>query len=231
MAQRPELGKCVHCLNDPVERDWDHVLPEAWYPDTTADGLPKWKAPSCIPCNKALEKIEKQFLRRVALGLDPNHPGSRGVIERTLRSMTPDAASTERERAHRAKHRQQILDAALTGDAIPRYAAYPGLGEKWLQEDALPIRVDLFRHITEKIVRGFTYVADQKFIEPPYGVTFMPPNDLTDIQDTLDQFGATHAREPGIVIRRALAEDDGTSSLLQIKLWGQLTMYAWVTRD
>jgi hypothetical protein len=145
--------------------------------------------------------------------------------------MTPAAASNERERAHRSAHRKQIFDEALTGDAIPRYAAYPGLGEKWLQQDALPIRVDFFRQITEKIVRGFTYVQDQKFIEPPYRVTFMPPSTLGDIEDMLDQSGETYARAPGIVIRRVVAQDDGISSLHQIELWGQLKMYAWVTRD
>jgi hypothetical protein len=32
MAKKPENGKCVHCLMDPVERNWDHMFPKSWYP-------------------------------------------------------------------------------------------------------------------------------------------------------------------------------------------------------
>jgi hypothetical protein len=44
-------GKCVHCLQDPVELTWDHVLPVSWYPTTTPPNLEKWQIPSCWPCN------------------------------------------------------------------------------------------------------------------------------------------------------------------------------------
>jgi hypothetical protein len=32
-----------------AERDWDHVFPISWYPDTTPPDLEKWKIPSCLP--------------------------------------------------------------------------------------------------------------------------------------------------------------------------------------
>ena len=101
MAKRPKPGKCVHCLNDPGERNWDHVFPRSWYPNDTPKGLAKWQIPSCIPCNARYGKIESDFLSRVALALEPQHSGSLGVIETGLRSMKPAAGRNERDSAMR----------------------------------------------------------------------------------------------------------------------------------
>jgi hypothetical protein len=65
MAKGPGPGKCVHCLSDTVERNWDHVFPKSWYPEVTAKDLAKWQVPSCIPCNTKYGKIESDFQRAV----------------------------------------------------------------------------------------------------------------------------------------------------------------------
>ncbi len=109
MARPPGLGKCVHCLNDPVERDWDHIFPESIYPDTTPANLYKWQIPSCIPCNRALGKIEEEFLRLVALTLDPNDPSSRSIVEKAMRGMSPAAAIGHRSRTRRHVARGKFL--------------------------------------------------------------------------------------------------------------------------
>ena len=85
--------------------------------------------------------------------------------------------------------------------------------------------------MTEKVVRGFTYAQDRKFIEPPYRVTFFPPDRAAHFLDALDQFGETYDRAPGIVIRHVLAEDDRMSALFEIELWQQFKMYASVDRQ
>lgn len=179
MARRPPVGKCVHCFADPVERSWDHVFPQSWYP-TTAPDLYKWRVPSCIPCNAALGAIEENFLRLVGLCLDPDHPASQSVVQKNLRSMTPAAAATDQERRIRAALRQRVLDQALTGEAVSQYVVYPGMEEKWErppeERDALRIPIEWFSRVTEKIVRGLFYVEEKKFIEPPYAVEFLPPH-------------------------------------------------------
>jgi hypothetical protein len=131
MAKRPKLGKCVHCLNDPVERNWDHVFPKSWYPDSSTPDLYKWQIPSCIPCNSALGAIEEEFLRLVSLGLDPADASSRSIVQKVLRSMNPSEAENERDRNVRAALRRRVLSEALQGEAIPRFGTYPGMGEKW----------------------------------------------------------------------------------------------------
>jgi hypothetical protein len=102
MAKRPKPGKCVHCLKDPVERNWDHVFPKSWYPDTSAQNTFKWQIPSCISCNSALGVIEEEFLKRVALWLDPEAPASSSVVKKALRAMNPADAETDQERKIRA---------------------------------------------------------------------------------------------------------------------------------
>jgi hypothetical protein len=114
MAKRPPPGKCVHCLADPVARNWDHIFPKSWYPDTSATNLYKWQIPSCVPCNSALGAIEEDFLRRIALCLDPFDPASRSIVQKALRSMKPTEARNERDRNVRGALRQRIL-----GDTHP----------------------------------------------------------------------------------------------------------------
>jgi hypothetical protein len=234
MAKRPKPGKCVHCLDDPVVRDWDHVFPLSWYPDTTSSNLYKWQIPSCIPCNRALGAVEEDFLRRAALCLDPADSASASVVRKALRSMRPSAAKNERDRKVRARLRQRMLDGVLEGDAIPNEGIYPGMGEKWdrprNEQVAVLIPADSFRRITEKIVRGIFYVEDEKFIEPPFSVEFFVLDTVVGrtIRSMIDEYGRTYAREPGIVVCRAVAVDDRTSSLFEIEFWKQFKTYASV---
>lgn len=237
MAKRPKPGKCVHCLSDPVERNWDHVFPKSWYPDTSPADLYKWQIPSCIPCNSALGAIEEEFLRLVSLGLDPFDAASRSIVEKSLRSMNPDGAESERDRNIRAALRRHVLSEALQGEAIPKEGTYPGMGEKWGrplgEQVAVLIPANSVRRIAEKIIRGIYYVEDGKFIEPPYIIDFFPldPRNEKYIRQSIERFGKTYAREPGIVVGRAVAQEDGMSSLFEIVLWRQFKMYGSVEVD
>jgi len=234
MAKRPPPGKCVHCLADPVARNWDHIFPKSWYPDTSATNLCKWQIPSCVPCNSALGAIEEDFLRRIALCLDPFDPASRSIVQKALRSMKPTEARNERDRNVRGALRQRILGETLEGDAIPQSGTFPGMGEKWGQprDEQVAIRIPAasFRRITEKIVRGIFHVEDRKYIEPPYKIDFfaLDSSDGGPVRAIIDRFGAAYAREPGIVVRRAVAPEDGLSSVFEIEFWQQFMTYATV---
>lgn len=236
MAKRPPPGKCVHCLKDPVERDWDHVFPESWYSDSSPENQYKWQVPSCVPCNSALGKIEDDLLRRIALCLDPHSPASSDLVLKALRAHTPSAGKNERDRNARAALRKRVLKEALEAAAFPEEAVYPGIGDRWghPKEAQLPVLIpaDSFHRFTEKIVRGIFYVADRKFIEPPFVVESfaLDPSVSGSIREIIDKFGITYAREPGVVVRRAVTTDDGMSSLFEIEFWGQFKRYAAVMR-
>jgi hypothetical protein len=227
-------GKCVHCLMDVEERNSDHVFPESWYPDSTPPNLEKWQIPSCIPCNSEYGKLEQDFLLKVGLCLDPFDPASASIVQKSLRSLKPAAARNPRDAQHRLGKGRRILAQALVGDQIADHGVFPGLGDRRNipgERTAILVPADSFKRITEKIVRGIFYIEEQKFIEPPHKVDFFAlfNEDAAFIEQTLDKFGTVYAREPGIVVRRAVAPEDGVSSLFAIEFWKQFKTYASVT--
>jgi hypothetical protein len=236
MAKGPGQGKCVHCLEDVEERNWDHVFPASWYPDSTPSNLEKWQIPSCIPCNTEYGKLESEFLTKVGLCLDPFDSASASIVQKALRSLKPTAARNSRDAQHRLAKRRRILAQTLVADQIPEHGVFPGLGDRWDipgDRTAVLIPADSFKRITEKIVRGIFYIEEQKFIEPPHKVDFFAllSEDAVAIEGLLDKFGTIYAREPGIVVRRAVTPEDGVSSLFSIEFWRQFRTYASVTPD
>jgi hypothetical protein len=235
MAKGPRPGKCVHCLSDPVERNWDHVFPKSWYPEVTAKDLAKWQVPSCIPCNTKYGKIESDFLSRVGLALEPEHPASRSVVQTAMRSMRPAAGRDERDKMLRHARGKKILAETLQGAKIPKGATIPGMGERWgrpVQEQvAVLLPAQSLWLMTEKIVRGIFHVQDGVFIEPPYKIDFylLPDDAAAEWSVILDKFGTVYSRPPGLVVRRAIEAEDQRSSLFEILFWQQFKTYATVT--
>ena len=130
MARPPKPGKCVHCLRTPIKRNWDHVFPESWYPETTPQNLQKWKIPSCLRCNRELGSIENEFFVRIALCLDPNSPGFTGLSEKAVRAMNPKYASTAADRRAREALGRRVTSEMLQGEQIPDEGIFPSLGER-----------------------------------------------------------------------------------------------------
>jgi hypothetical protein len=113
---------------------------------------------------------------------------------------------------------------------------FPGLGDRWNipgERTAILIPVDSFKRVTEKIVRGIFYIEEKRFIEPPYRVEFFVlfNEGAAFIEQILDKFGTVYAREPGVVVCRAVAPEDGISSLFAIEFWKQFKTYASVTSN
>ena len=233
MAKKPRLGKCVHCLKDGALVTDEHVFPKSWYPNTTPAGIEKWKIPACVQCNNDYSKIENDLLLRLGLCIDPKALGISGVVPKALRSINPQYAENERDARHRAAKRKQLLKQLRKGNDFPSDAIYPNLGEKWgrpLEEQVIvPFSASSLHQLGRKIVRGIFYVEDHKFIEPPYIIEIFVVHDARDLQaiSALDKFGKVYAREPGIVVCRALAAD-AISSLFTIDIWQQVKMYASV---
>jgi hypothetical protein len=238
MAKKVKLGpgKCVHCLKEVEERNYDHVFPESWYPDSTPPDIEKWQIPSCIPCNSDYGKLEQEFLIKIGLCLEPDNPASATIVQKALRSLKPAAARNPRDARHRFGRSQRIVAEALEGDKIPDHGHFPGLGDRWAdisgERTAILVPKESFVRITEKIVRGICFIEDGIFIEPPYTIDFyaLPENSIMPWTDALDRWGKVYAREPGIVIRRAVAHEDGISSLFEITFWKQFKTYAIVSK-
>jgi hypothetical protein len=213
------------------------VFPESWYPNTTAANLAKWQIPSCLRCNRELGIIEDEFLIKIALCLNPNNPASRSIVQKALRAMKPEYARNPADKRARMALAKRISSGILQGHQIPTYGIYPSLGERWGRQPgsgmALSIPAESFRRITEKIVRGITYLESRRFIEPPHTIQFFALNDegARPLRELTDAAGTTLAREPGIIVRRVVAPEDGISALYEIEFWEQFKTHAAVLND
>lgn len=127
MAKRPPIGKCVHCLKDSVERNWDHVFPVGWYPDTTPANIDKWKAPSCLACNSALGRVESRFISLIALTLDPKVRETAGIPQKVLRSLKPEFARNEVDALARTAAAKRVTASIYHGPFEARNV-YPTAG-------------------------------------------------------------------------------------------------------
>lgn len=236
MARRPPPGKCVHCLHDHLPRTWDHVFPESWYPETTSTDIEKWKIPACDPCNKEHGVREQDLMILIGLCIDPQAIESAGIVPKALRSLNPELAKNEVDRKARDAKRNQVLRRLLKGSEVPSNAIYPKFEEKWSrspeQQIAVPIPKNSVDRLFEKIIRGLVYIEDVSFIEPPYKVDLFPMHEhsATEFISLLEKFGEVHACGPGIVVRRAVAPEDGLSAIYEITIWGIFQTYATVTK-
>ena len=81
----------------------------------------------------------------------------------------------------------------------------------------LPIPVEYFTLIAVKVVRGLFFVEEQRFIEPPYTIDHYvyDEEEARRSKRLLAKFGAIYAREPGLIVHRAVAVDDRAQFTIQ----------------
>jgi hypothetical protein len=181
--------------------------------------------------------MEDDLFVRLAHVLDPYHTGSSGLYERAKRAIDPEAGKDEGDCRARAARRRRFLESVMVGDAIPDHGGYPGLEDRWNQPPteriALPFPKVGVERLTEKIVRGISYIEGGMFVEPPYQIDVfaLNPEGASPIREAIDRFGTEYARGPGIQVRRAVAADDGKSALFEIEFFQQFKTHASVIVD
>ena len=169
MAKRPPAGKCVHCLKYSDNLTWDHVFPQAWYPDTTPPNIEKWKIPSCPRCNREYGKLEEDLLWRLGLSVDPKDQKSLGITNKVLRSTKPEYASNERDKTLRTEKLKRIVKQLTKYDKIPEKGILPNFGPqpnlRYDQFVTIPIDEESLVRLGQKIIRGITYLFNKSFID------------------------------------------------------------------
>ncbi len=234
MAKSAGPGVCVHCVKNVPERNWDHVLPESWYPNTTPQNMEKWKVPSCITCNREYGKIEQDLLIRLGLCLDPNHPDTKSLTEKALRSIKPEFGKNRRDKRARERKQKKILRGTSVSHEVPKHGVLPNFGPAHEAGEEGYISVNLPKHdldrIAEKIVRGIAFVENGIFIDDKYSLDIFVLNDegAKEIIDIINKFGVTLSRGAAITVRKATIPEDPKSGLYAIEIWGKVKLYASV---
>lgn len=231
MTRPRRIGRCVHCLKDEQELTDDHIFPVSWYPENAPLDVERWKAPSCLSCNAALGKMERDFLLRLALCVDPQAPTTAGIVQRALRAMDPEAGRDVPDQQARARLREKF---AREMKVVPPDAPIlKPFGEKWGRPPEEQFGIHLpgkyLLQLGEKIARGILFMDGGQFIEPPLTVRVgtdierAPPEALQMVREQ----GRLYAIEPGIVVRRLVPPDAPEVSLLEIEIWGLWNL--WIT--
>jgi hypothetical protein len=226
----------VHCAQSHDVLTWDHVFPKSWYPKTTRPNLEKWKIPACSKCNLEYGRLEEDLLVAFALCLDPDDPDTADVVARGLRAIDPNAGRNGKDRQKRSARRTRILSQILDPAKVPPESVIPHFGHDEIpagETGGVLIRAAHLRRLSEKIVRGITYIEDGVVIQPPHQVLFylLHDHDAEPLVTAARRFGAIHAREPGIEVIRAVTPEDGMSALYAITIWKRLKLYAVVDSD
>jgi hypothetical protein len=232
MPQKSSNGRCVHCLKFTDDMTEDHVFPCSWYPESTPATVQRWTVPSCQPCNKNLGVMEADLLVRLALCLDPNSEGAKGLSQKALRSLGIGAGGlAPEEREHRENLRRKLkaeLIPVTAGEQLP--GAIPGVDRKPTGY-RVPIPWAGLSIIAEKIARGCEYkLKGKKFVEPPYAVrTLVSEPDL--VAPEFQSHGKFIDFGPGCQVIRIFAAEDQNVVKYRILIWEALCMYVFLDHE
>ncbi len=231
MARPPGPGICIHCLLNVKKRNWDHVIPKAWYPEATPRDLEKWKVPSCLRCNAELGAIENDLLLRFGLCLDPTDVASAGISERALRGIKPEFAKNAKDRKAREAKRTRILSELIPVNSNMK-GALPGFGfeETTDSSEAIPVPAATLMRFGEKVVRGITYIDSGNAITAQYNINvyFVRKTEDSYFDRALDAYAKRSHRGPGLVVERAVIPVDSIQGLFRCTIWGRFRFYASV---
>lgn len=235
MAKAAGAGRCTHCLKEVEERNWDHVLPEAWYPKSTPLDMEKWKVPSCLDCNREYGRIEQDLMIKFGLCLDPNHPDTKDIVEKALRSIQPEHGRDQRDQQRREQKQRKVLGDTVTFEQLPDHGVFPNFGPLHpLGPEGytgVPLPKSQLERLTEKIVRGVAFVTDGILIEGQYeiNVYILGEDGAQPIVEMIDKFGEQLHRGPGLLVKRAVMSQDRRTGFYVVEIWGRVKLYASVT--
>jgi len=231
-GQRFKAGRCIHCLEQSEQINDDHIFPSAWYPDDTPSDVERWTVPSCLKCNKDHGINEQELLIRLGLCISPQDARACGVAAKALRSITPAAGKSERDKRARQAKRREILKDVELQDKPPEIGIFPNFGPdpsiSYENFMVLTIKGDRLIKLGKKIVRGLTYHFENRFIEndrEEIEVHFVHDRDAVNVVEMAKRFGQSFHRGPGISVIRAIAGDGSNAGIFIVEIWGRVKFY------
>ena len=222
----------MYCRTEVEVRNWDHVIPRSWFPDTIPPDLERWTVPSCPQCNAAHGRNEEYLLVRLIMCFGNDDARSAGIPERVIRSMDPrhgrDAGDA---RARAARHRELGRDMVDAPDPAIRAGVIPNFGpdESGGGGRAIQISGESLATIAEKVVRGFTYRRIGELIQDTHRIEwFLLEEDAGRGALDLMRGAEEHSLGPGILVRYLHTGEDAVASAFVIEIWNRLKLYATV---
>ena len=228
---KPKTNKCVHCLDESENINWDHVFPQSWYPQDK-EIHNKWKVPSCYRCNNKLSAIEKRLQKQFVASIGRDDTVMHGIYEKTMRSMDPKFAKNEKDYKARLSERKKFIDS-ITLVEKDSEGIFPNLSnsELYLSQSKLPaliINEDDIVAFGTKLVRGIYYVKSKEYIENNYTIEIFVLEREAYNETCKEYFDYVEVFEkPGVRVELYQAVDD-SSSIMRINIWNKIFLIASV---
>ena len=233
MSKAPGPGVCIHCLREVETRNWDHVLPTSWYPDSTPTNMEKWKAPSCMDCNKQYGNLERELLITIGMCLNSDDPEISSIVKKALRSINPSDAKDRKDKRERKRASDKIRKKLIKLKDVPKESVFPNFGPRIDAEGyaGLPVPREGLEKMAEKIVRGIVFKETGQFIGDGYDIEIyvLHDEDAKQFVDMVSKFGGEINRGVGLSVIRAVLPEDPKTGVYAITIWKQLKMYAVVS--
>ncbi len=232
-------GRCVHCLKQCAVLTGDHVIPAAWYPETTPANVEKWQAPSCAECNGALGCIEDRVLRDLRFAMDPNAVEGFGVANKAVRSVDPNQARDARDRRARTRAREELREKLEHGSRRPvDILLHSSLNEIEPSAESPPMRgpnAEDLEIVFTKIAKGLVWaLCDGAFVEADQRIEVQPAGvgepDLTsrEWRWLLHTRGGVYTRGPGVTVR-IMASPEFQKKAIEIVLWNSFAFLVFIS--
>lgn len=165
---------------------------------------------------------------KLGMCLDSDAPGSAGLGQKALNAMNPRRGRNAKDAAIRFRKALQLLSESIVlpgqiePDAIEILNPGPApLGTSISRKD--------FDRIAEKIVRGITWVVNQKLVDACYEIRVSSsPKPNPEFDAIVIQNGSRYDRGPGIVVYYAKATDDPIAAFFLVRLFDQIDLRATI---
>jgi hypothetical protein len=219
-------GQCAYCgeIFPRGKLTVDHVIANTWYPTTTPDNTPRWKAPACESCNSKFSKIEQFLLIRLAFCVDPNSESGAGIYERAKKSIDPTRARNKKDRLHRERFREELLRDIQELPDLPASGILSFSEKNWQSgsRTAILISAEKLEAIAKKWAMGIHHALYGKVFSnrATIEVIHLSNDDEQVVRQQLGAFSSTDSRGPGVEVTWNLAENNHEYGVLyQFVIW------------
>lgn len=223
---------CTYCVSETNagHASRDHVIATFWYPDTTPPDVQRWTVPSCRRCNNVFGRLEQELLVRFALCIEPSVPATSGIIERALRAIDPNLATTQEDKKRRKALRRWVLRDVSPVEELPQKGLLPYFNNNWDLGSRVVVHLNsrVLHKVVRKWVKGTHFVLTRRLIKSwsDIDVFHVTPETEHLAFHPIEPFLESHDKGPGIVVARAQAADEAQfETIYRFVIWNQYRVH------
>jgi hypothetical protein len=145
--------------------------------------------------------------------------------------LNPLSGKNEHDQKIRLAKREKVLKGIDVLHDLPSVGIFPNFGplpDTYYPEYAIVhLNEKEIEKFAEKIVRGIVYVKDKFYVDNSYEFKLYVVEDknVAAIYQMLETFGHDLDRRPGLIIRRALVENEKVTGIYFIEIRGRFRFF------